>query len=280
MKKKSNKHKYRNIINGEPRNFSGKHLIHNKKILTDMVKTAKLSNKHLVVELGAGKGAITTLLNELAREVWAIEYDSRFIKKLESLRMQNTKVIQKDILKIKLPREPFVVVSNIPFAITTDIMKMLLNDPKNNLQRAVIIMEKGAANRFTSKSVKDWYVMAWRMWFDIRIVRGISKENFSPPPTVDAAMVSIVRKKESLVSYKYVKTLHSLLAYGLKQPTVPVKEFLRSIFTVPQAKKVRDTIKVASENTVKSLNEEQWAIICNTMVQFVPPHLWPKIRNI
>lgn len=276
MTKKSNKHKYRNFNNGEPPNFNGQHLIHNKKLLTDIVKTAKISNKHLVLELGAGKGALTTVLNEKARKVWAIEYDSRFIKKLESLGLQNTIVIQKDILKIKLPREPFVVVSNIPFAITTDIMKMLLNDPKNSIQSAVIIMEKGAAKRFTSKSVKDWYVMAWRMWFDIRIERGISKDHFSPPPRVDTAMVSIVRKKESLISYKYVKTLHSLLAYGLKYSTVPVNDFLRSIFTAPQAKKVRAAIKVSPENTMKSLNEEHWAIICNTMVQYVPPHFWPK----
>ncbi|NYV68370.1 23S ribosomal RNA methyltransferase Erm [Bacillus sp. Gen3] len=276
MTKKSNKYKYSNFNNGEPPNFSGQHLIHNKKLLTDIVKTAKISNKHLVLELGAGKGALTTVLNEKARKVWAIEFDSRFIKKLESLGLQNTIVIQKDILKIKLPREPFVVVSNIPFAITTDIMKMLLNDPKNSIQSAVIIMEKGAAKRFTSKSVKDWYVMAWRMWFDIRIERGISKDHFSPPPRVDTAMVSIVRKKESLISYKYAKTLHSLLAYGLKYPIVPINDFLRSIFTAPQAKKVRAAIKVAPENTVKSLNEEHWAIICNTMVQYVPPHFWPK----
>lgn len=276
MTKKSDKHKNRSFTNGAPPNFSGQHLIHNKKLLTDMVKKAKITNKNLVLELGAGKGALTTVLNEQAGEVWAIEYDSKFIKKLESLRMQNTIVIQKDILKIKLPRKPFVVVSNIPFAITTDIMKMLLNDPKNNLQSAVIIMEKGAANRFTSKSIKDWYVMAWRMWFDIKIERGISKDHFSPPPKVDSAMVSIVRKKTALVPYKNVKTLHSLLANGLKYPNVPVNDYLRSIFTAPQAKKVRAAIKTTPETTVKSLNEEQWAIICNTMLQYVPPHFWPK----
>ncbi|HAM80492.1 23S ribosomal RNA methyltransferase Erm [Ornithinibacillus bavariensis] len=276
MTKKTSKHRNRNISNGEPPNFSGQHLIHNKKLLNEIVKRAKISNKDLVLELGAGKGALTAVLNEQAREVWAIEYDSRFINKLESSGMQNTKVIQKDILKVRLPREPFVVVSNIPFAITTNIMKMLLNNPKNSLQRAIIIMEKGAAKRFTSKSVKDWYVMAWRMWFDIRIEKGISRDNYSPPPRVDTAMVSIVRKKQPLVSYKNVKTLQALLAYGLKYPTVPVNNFLRSIFTAPQAKKVRAEINVVPEQTVNSLNEEHWSTICNTMIQYVPPYLWPR----
>lgn len=77
-------------------------------------------------------------------------------------------------------------------------------------------MEKGAAKCFTSNKVKDPYVMAWRMWFDLSIERGISREHFSPPPKVDSAMVSIVRKKNPLVSYKNVKALHLLLDFGLK----------------------------------------------------------------
>lgn len=278
MKKKPNKTNRKKISRGEPLNFSGQHLINNKKLLHEIVKTAKISNQHLVLELGAGKGAITSLLDRQARKVLAIEYDSKFINKLNSLGLKNTRVIQHDILKIKLPSEPFVVVSNIPFAITTDIMKLLLNNPKNNLQKAFIIMEKGAAKRFSSTPIKDWYVMAWRMWFDIKLEKEISRDNFTPSPKVDCALISIVRKKEPLVLYKNAKVLQSLLAYGLKYPTVSVSHFLRSIFTAPQVKRVMNATKANSEDTVKSLNEKQWAIICNTMVQYVSPHFWPKSR--
>ncbi len=56
-------------------------------------------------------------------------------------------------------------------------------------------MEKGAAKRFTAKMVKDRYIITWRMYFNMRLVRGISRDNFSPPPKVDSAMVYISRKK-------------------------------------------------------------------------------------
>lgn len=101
-------------------------------------------------------------------------------------------------MKIHLPKEKFVVVSNIPYAITTPIMKMLLNKPANGFQKGVIIMEMGAAKRFTSQFVKDDYVLAWRMWFDICYIRKISRNNFSPPPKVDSAMITITRKKSLL----------------------------------------------------------------------------------
>src|SRR5699024_5773757 len=128
------------------------------------------------------------------RKIVASQDDRKYISKLQQLEMKNTVIIQQDILKISLPREPFVVVSNIPYAITTPIMKMLLNKPSSGFQRGVIVMEKGAAKRFTSNFVKDPYILAWRMWFDLRYVKGVSRKNFSPPPRVDSAMITINRK--------------------------------------------------------------------------------------
>ncbi|WP_313957682.1 rRNA adenine N-6-methyltransferase family protein, partial [Staphylococcus epidermidis] len=77
------------------------------------------------------------------------------VLKKKTAQSQNTKIIHQDIMKVHLPKEKFVVVSNIPFSITTPIMKMLLSNPSTGLQRGVIVMEKGAAKRFASNFVKD-----------------------------------------------------------------------------------------------------------------------------
>src|SRR5690625_2970037 len=137
MTKRRIKYQNKKITTENPPNFSGQHLIHNKGLLKDIVNIAHISESDLVLELGAGNGAITNVLSNRARKVLAVEYDQKFIKKLKQLEMKNTVIIQQDILKISLPREPFVVVSNIPFAITTPIMKMLLNKPSSGFQRGV-----------------------------------------------------------------------------------------------------------------------------------------------
>jgi 23S rRNA (adenine-N6)-dimethyltransferase len=62
-------------------------------------------------------------------------------------------------------------------------MKKLLNYPFHPFQKGVIVMEKGAAKRFTSNYVKDSYVIAWRMWFDICYVRGYFKKKLFPSST-------------------------------------------------------------------------------------------------
>ncbi|MBS4196734.1 23S ribosomal RNA methyltransferase Erm [Lederbergia citri] len=281
MAKRTHKYSNKKLSRGEPPNFSGQHLMHNKKLLHEIVDRANLSKKDTVLELGAGNGALTTVLNERAGKVLAVEYDSKFVEilKRKAGQYQNTKIIQQDIMKIHLPREKFIVVSNIPYSITTPIMKMLLNNPSNGLQRGVIVMEKGAARRFTSKFVKNPYVLVWRMWFDLLYVKEISREYFSPPPRVDSAILVIKRKVKPIVSYKYYATFHGLAEYALKKPNTPIDNALKGIFTSPQMKKLKRSLSIKNETPIGCLTESQWGIIFDTMTKYVQQHLWPRLKK-
>ena len=260
-------------------NFSGQHLLHNKGLIKNIINIAHISESDLVLELGAGKGALTNVLSNRARKILAVEYDQKFIRKLQQLEMKNTVIIQQDILKISLPREPFVVVSNIPYAITTPIMKMLLNKPSSGFQRGVIVMEKGTAKRFTSNFVKDPYIIAWKMWFDIRYVKGISRKNFSPPPRVDSAMITINRKAKPIVPYSDYLTFWGLVDYVLKNPQLSIDLALRGVFTPPQIKHLKRGLRIKNEVTVANLSEQQWGFIFETMEKHVPKFRWPKIKK-
>lgn len=281
MTKKMNKYNGKKLSRGEPPNFSGQHFMHNKRLLKEIVDKADVSVRDTVLELGAGKGALTTILSERADRVLAVEYDQKCIEALQwkLVGSKNVSILHQDIMKVTLPTEPFVVVSNIPYAITTAIMKMLLNNPKNKLQRGAIVMEKGAAKRFTSVSPKDAYVMAWHMWFDIHYERGISRSAFSPPPKVDSVLVRIVRKQHPLFPYKEAKAMHGFLSYALNNPKATLDQVLRGIFTAPQAKKVRQAIGVKPETPVAMLHARQWAIVCDAMVRHVPKMYWPRRKS-
>lgn len=281
MTKKIHKHSQIKLSRGEPPNFSGQHLMHNKKLLRDMVNLAKISSEDTVLELGAGKGALTTVLNQKAKKVLAVEYDAKFVEvlKRKTAKQSNTMIIHQDVMKIRLPKEKFVVVSNIPYAITTPIMKMLLSNPSSGFQRGVIIMEKGAAKRFTSKFIRNSYVLVWRMWFDIRLVRGVSREHFSPPPSVDSAMVMITRKKEVAIPHKDYIAFLGLVEYALHKPNAPFDLALRGIFTPPQMKHLARNLNINKEHPIGSLDENQWKMIYKTMAQYVPRHAWPRVNK-
>lgn len=264
-----------------PPNFLGQHLLHHRKTIDEIVRIANVNTQDIVLDLGAGKGALTNLLSHKAKKVLAVEYDEKFIGILKDKfrDKENTIIIQQDILKLKLPKEDFIVVANIPYAITTPILKKLLNDPVSNFQKGVILMEKGAAKRFTSKFVKDPYVIAWRMWFDLRFEKSVPRKYFSPPPRVDSAIVSITRKKKPLVPYQERFNFWGLVDYALRYPNVCIDDALRGVFTVPQIKQLKRNLKINSEIPVGTLSAQQWAIIHETMIKYVPKFRWPKVRK-
>jgi 23S rRNA (adenine-N6)-dimethyltransferase len=282
MTKKPHKYKGIKLSRGEPPNFSGKHLMHNRKLINEIVDQAKVSAHDLVLDLGAGKGALTSVLSQKAGKVLAVEYDDKFVEILKEKfnHHPNTKIIHQDILKIHLPNNPFLVVSNIPYSITTPIMKRLFNKPSSGFLRGVIVMEKGAAKRFTSNFVKDAYVISWRMWFDIRYVKDISRKNFSPPPRVDSAMITINRKEKPIVPYSDYLIFWGLVDYVLKNPHFPVDLALRGIFTPSQIKHLKRELRINNEKSVATLSELQWGLIFETMVKYVPKFRWPRTKKL
>lgn len=223
---------------------------------------------------------MTTALSQKAGKVLAVENDSTFVEilKRKTAQNSNTKIIHQDIMKIHLPNEKFVVISNIPYAITTPIMKMLLNNPASGFQKGIIVMEKGAAKRFTSKFIKNSYVLAWRMWFDISIVREISKDNFSPLQKW-IRQWSELHGKKKLLYHINITLLFWACRICAKEAASPFDFALRGIFTPLQMKHLRKNLKINNEKPIGTLNENQWAVIFKTMTQHVMRHNWPRAKK-
>ena len=264
---------------GEPPNFLGQHFMHNKKLIAEIVNQANITREDTVLELGAGKGALTSFLSQRAGKVLAVEYDHELVDILkQKFPKTNITIIHGDILRIHLPREPFVVASNIPYAITTPIMKKLLSNPCTSFQRGVIVMEKGAAKRFTAAPVKDPYVISWRMWFELKYVRTISRRNFSPPPSVDSAMVMVRRRDKPIVPYGNYRLFQAVAQHGLKHPELPIDLALRGVFTSPQLQRLKRNLEITAPTAIGALSEQQWGVIFDTMVKYVPKFLWPRAK--
>lgn len=113
-----------------------------------MIDLAQIRSTDTVLDIGAGTGALTLPLAEKAGHVLAIETDPAFVDKLlgKMKDSSNIRVKQSDFLEIPLPRNPFAVVANIPYSITTPIMGKLLECPGLPLQRAALLVEMGHPN--------------------------------------------------------------------------------------------------------------------------------------
>lgn len=266
---------------GSPQpNFSGQHRLIDQHVVEFVIRAAAITPTDLVIDIGAGRGAIAFRLAERAREVLAVEYDGQMVRRLETFAPmhQNLHVVHEDVLRWKLPREPFCVVANIPFAITTPILRRLL-DPITGLQRAAIIVELAAARRFTAKSIRDPLVLTWHTWFELSIAGVVSRDRFFPRPRVDGAVLVVRRRHDALVADRYYVRFHAFAAHGLRRSGATLADAWRSVFTSPQLVRALRLVGKERHEPVSALSPEQWGVLFNCMLEHVPSAQWPVSRS-
>lgn len=81
----------------------GQNFISDKNLLTAMVNDAQITKADSVLEIGAGQGSLTEVLDERAGKVISYEIDTELKSTLEGLKLKNTTFIFKDALKEPLP---------------------------------------------------------------------------------------------------------------------------------------------------------------------------------
>jgi 23S rRNA (adenine-N6)-dimethyltransferase len=143
-----------------------------------------------VVEIGSGKGHITEVLAEICGRVTAVEIDpdmcSRTAKRTAAF--SNVEIINRDFLTWRLPNHgAYKVFSNIPFCITTPIVRKL-SESANPPLEAWLVMEKAAARRFAGLPQESPRSLMLKSRFEVEIVCQLRRDDFHPRPSVDVVL--------------------------------------------------------------------------------------------
>jgi len=261
-------------------NFTGQHVLHSPKTIQQLLNLANLRAEDKVLEIGPGKGSLTFAMAEQVTAVIAVEVDPAFVQLLKSKKAErgyhNIQVVQQDIRAYSLPKNQFCVVANIPFAITTPILAKLLGVEGKMLQKAALIVERGAAVRFTKPFTFDARLLTWRMFFSFKLEAVVPRSHFAPPPKVDGAIMTIQRRSSSLINGQEAGGFTAFAAYVLREPNAAAADVLRAIFTAALLKKVLVEGGISREQLVKETTEKQWASVFRAMRQHVISSRWPK----
>jgi 23S rRNA (adenine-N6)-dimethyltransferase len=188
------------------------------RLAADLVRNTGVTRGDLVVEIGAGTGVLTHELERRAGRVIAVEVDPALASKLRVRfdRVRRVQVVGGDALCFALPCEPFRVVANLPFAHTTSIMRRLFDDPRHPLMRADLIVQWGTAVKRCSQRPSTLLTMSWAPWYELTITRKLPRSSFRPPPSVDAAVMTVTRRPDPLLDAcerdAYVRFLRRMFA--------------------------------------------------------------------
>ena len=154
----------------------------------------------LVIDIGAGNGLISAALVRRGAQVLAVERDPSLAERLRAkfATWPAVTVVEGDVLKTPWPAEPFRVVANIPFGITTKILRHLLDS--DVLARADLIVQAEVARKRGTGGRGTLLNACWEPWFEFGTGARIPAAAFRPRPRVDAAILIVTRREAPLVA--------------------------------------------------------------------------------
>jgi 23S rRNA (adenine-N6)-dimethyltransferase len=153
----------------------------------------------LVVDIGAGNGLISAALVRRGAQVLAVERDPSLAERLRAkfATWPAVTVVEADVLETPWPAGPFRVVANIPFGITTKILRHLLDS--DVLARADLIVQAEVARKRGTGGRGTLLNACWEPWFEFGTGARIPAAAFRPRPRMGAAVLIVTRRDPPLV---------------------------------------------------------------------------------
>lgn len=150
-----------------------------------------------IVEIGAGYGALTLPMQRLGRPITAVEIHPALVRELRGRAGRGTRVVEDDALRRRLPRDPHVVVGNLPFHLTTAILRRLLHDPA--WSEAVLITQWEVARRRAGVGGSSLMTAQWAPFYAFDLGGRVPAAAYRPRPSVDGGILTSSRRGRPLV---------------------------------------------------------------------------------
>lgn len=179
----------------------GQHFLTGEWAATALADAAQIQPGETVLEIGPGKGALTKKLLATGGRVIAIEKDEMLVRHLEAtftneiasgrLIVLHGDIRNFDAQRLNLKAGEYVLAANIPYYITGEIIRQFLSTSAQPRAIALLI-QKEVADRIMARDHKESILsLSVKVYGTPKIIAKVSKGNFSPPPSVDSAILLV-----------------------------------------------------------------------------------------
>jgi len=212
----------------------GQHFLENPATSEMIVNRCRVMPEDVILEIGAGLGALTIPVARIAKKVYAVEKDHKIISllktELTSNSLFNVIIIEKDILKVNIEEfaeeanPKILVLGNLPYNISSQVLVKLIKS-RNTVSRAILMFQKELAQRITAHPGCREYgrlTVMLNYCAKIKKVADIKASQFFPRPKVDSEVLEITFKNSLKYSdneeflYKVIKAAFGQRRKNLK----------------------------------------------------------------
>lgn len=213
----------------------GQHFLKDEAIIKQIVNCLQTHTYSNLLEVGPGGGALTKELIKIPNiNFKAVELDDDKVPILkQKYPVLNDKIIHQNFLDIDKPfNEPFTVIGNFPYNISTQILFKIL-DWKDDVPVVIGMFQKEVAQRAASAPGSKVYGVLSALiqpFYDIEYLFDVPPSCFTPPPKVMSGVIRLTRKK-NLLTVKSDRAYKVLVKTAFQQRRKTLRNAVKSLFT-------------------------------------------------
>jgi 16S rRNA (adenine1518-N6/adenine1519-N6)-dimethyltransferase len=278
----------------------GQHFLNSTHVLDQIISAAHIQKGEIVLEIGPGTGVLTRALLTAGANVVAIEKDQRAVGMLEQdffneIKENRLEIISGDVLdpdilnsninldsdlrrndsarilpSTSIKNNSYALVANIPYYITGAILeKFLEHEPRPN--RMVLLVQKEVAERIVAHDKKESILsISVKAFGTPKIIARVPPGAFTPPPTVDSAILSISNISDKLFSSNSSKNVDipsditrffSIVKAGFAHKRKFVTRNLEAVLSKSEIENIWEKLKLNPKLRAEDMTVEQWVNI-------------------
>jgi 16S rRNA (adenine1518-N6/adenine1519-N6)-dimethyltransferase len=254
----------------KPKKSLGQNFLQNKSIVGNIIRVADVNSKDVVLEIGPGCGILTEELLKFSKKVIAVEKDDVLFEELKekfSEEIENKKLvlIHGDILEevthLDVPRlSGYKLVANIPYNITGEILRMFLSviPEEKQPKTVVLLVQKEVAERIVAHDGKESILsISVRAYGNPKLIKKVKKENFSPQPKVDSAILRIENISKDFFKGIDEKKFFEVVKMGFSQKRKKLSNTLKPIFG-ENLEKIFQKAQISPDLRAEKLSLDDW----------------------
>lgn len=241
----------------------GQNFLQDREALEHIVSLGNIQKGDLIVEVGPGHGVLSRELLKNGARVRAVEIDKEIIPALNAATREwkeYFEVENKHVLDFEPPKEPYSFIANIPYHLTSPILRKFLIDTTDRPKRLVILMQKEVAEKIACKEGKDSLLSTMVKTFGKpRYEFTVKAESFFPAPKVDSAVLVIDTFETPLISIPS-KIYFEMLYAGFSSPRKKLKNALQHsfLYTDAQINPIFEELKLHPDCRAQDVSIWQW----------------------
>ena len=249
----------------------GQNFLIDNNVIKEISGSINASVNDLIIEIGPGRGALTKELKEKHTNLICYEIDTDLKPYLNSLEDDSTIIKYQDILNSNIEEDikditynNLYIVGNLPYYITTPIIKYLIN-LNIDIKEMVFMVQEEVADRFSSMpGSKDYSAITLYLnyYYQVEKLFRVSKKCFNPIPKVESAIIKL-KKRENRPNVNTSKYF-ALLSDAFKMKRKTLKNNLAN-YDYSKIQNVLDKYGLGSNVRAEQISEEIFVEIVNNL---------------